>query len=57
VPVDEKLHDLSAVETNVNAQVPLLYTCMSGIEVYGGPHLLCMMAANLQALVRPPWRL
>lgn len=49
MPVEKKLHDLSAgelaaaVEANVNAQLPLMYARLPGVEVYDEPDLLCMM--------------
>jgi ribosomal protein S18 acetylase RimI-like enzyme len=49
VPVEKKLHNLSAaelsaaVEANVNAQLPLMYARLPGVEVHDGPDLLCMM--------------
>ena len=49
MPVEKKLHALSAgelaaaVEANVNAQLPLMYARLPGVEVHDDPDLLCMM--------------
>jgi hypothetical protein len=34
----------AAVEANINAQIPLLYTHMPGVEVIDGPDFLGMMS-------------